>query len=127
MCLGHREVVSKSPLKFADKYTWQTYSEVSRRRLNLGSAVEGLFRSGKAGGGELPTVAIWCINRPGVFLMPDPSYTFLLSPDLFETEWQIIDQANAAFSRVTVSLYDTLGPDVAGEKSSCFVRSKTVF
>ena len=28
------------------------------------------------------------------------------------TEWQIIDQAVAAYSRVTVSLYDTLGPDV---------------
>ncbi|PVF98187.1 acetyl-CoA synthetase-like protein [Serendipita vermifera] len=92
ICLGHRPVVSKSPLKFADKYVWQTYAEVSKRRLNLGSGVEGLFRSGKAGGGELPTIAVWCINRP---------------------EWQIIDQSNAAFSRITVSLYDTLGPDVA--------------
>lgn len=66
ICLGYRPIVSTSPTtKLADKYSWQTYEEVSQRRYNLGSAIEGLFRSGKAGGGELPTVGIWCINRPG--------------------------------------------------------------
>ena len=33
---------------------------------------------------------------------------------IFNVEWQIIDQALAAYSRVTVSLYDTLGPSVVG-------------
>lgn len=32
-----------------------------------------------------------------------------------QTEWQIIDQAVSSYSRVTVSLYDTLGPDVVGK------------
>jgi long-chain acyl-CoA synthetase len=65
ICLGFRPVISTSPLKYADAYSWLTYEQVGQRRYNLGSAIEGLFRAGKAGGGELPTVGIWCINRPG--------------------------------------------------------------
>ncbi|KAG8782887.1 hypothetical protein FRC15_006113 [Serendipita sp. 397] len=90
-CLGVRPLVSSNPLKYADAYVWQTYEQVHKRKCDLGSAIEGLWRAGKAGGSELPTVGVWCINRP---------------------EWQIIDQALSAWSRVTVSLYDTLGPTV---------------
>ncbi|KIM32176.1 hypothetical protein M408DRAFT_326826 [Serendipita vermifera MAFF 305830] len=110
-CLGHRPMVSASPLKFADKYVWQTYEQVRQRKMNLGSGVDTLFRAGTAGGGELPTVGVWCINRP---------------------EWQIIDQSNAAFSRVTVSLYDTLGADVVeyilnhSEASIAFVAQENL-
>jgi long-chain acyl-CoA synthetase len=104
-------MVTASPLKFADKYVWQTYEEVRQRKMNLGSGVETLFRSGAAGGGELPTVGIWCINRPGVFFF---GLWGVMDTDKPVTEWQIIDQSNAAFSRVTVSLYDTLGADVVG-------------
>jgi long-chain acyl-CoA synthetase len=70
ICLGFRPLVSTSPLKYADAYSWLTYEQVSQRRYNLGSAIEGLFRARKAGGGELPTVGIWCINRPGEFESP---------------------------------------------------------
>ena len=66
-CLGWRPRISSNPLKFANKYEWLSYAEVNERRLNLGSAIEALFRSGHAGGGELPTVGIWCQNRPGAF------------------------------------------------------------
>ena len=66
-CLGWRPRISSNPLKFANKYEWMSYAEVNERRLNLGSAIEALFRSGRAGGGELPTVGIWCQNRPGAF------------------------------------------------------------
>ena len=66
-CLGWRQRISSNPVKYASKYEWLSYADVNERRLNLGSAIEGLFRSGRAGGGELPTVGIWCQNRPGAF------------------------------------------------------------
>ncbi len=66
-CLGWRQRISSNPDKFANKYDWLSYAEVNEKRLNLGSAIEALFRSGRAGGGELPTVGIWCQNRPGAF------------------------------------------------------------
>lgn len=64
-CLGWRPQISTNPVKFANKYEWLSYAQVNERRLNLGSAIEALFRSGRAGGGELPTVGVWCQNRPG--------------------------------------------------------------
>ncbi|KAG8855059.1 hypothetical protein FRB96_007254 [Tulasnella sp. 330] len=89
-CLGHREVISVEPLKYAPEYTWQTYTEVDRRRRALGSGINNLFNNGR-----LPTaqdfqgVGIWATNRP---------------------EWQITDLACVAYNKVTVALYDTLGP-----------------
>jgi long-chain acyl-CoA synthetase len=64
--LGHRPVLSKSPLKFADHYVWETYAQVDARRRNLGSALHPLFQSGVLGGGEMETVGIWSPNRPGM-------------------------------------------------------------
>jgi hypothetical protein len=64
-CLGWRPRISTNPVKFANKFEWLSYAQVNERRLNLGSAIEALFRSARAGGGELPTVGIWCQNRPG--------------------------------------------------------------
>ncbi|KAJ7043194.1 hypothetical protein C8F04DRAFT_1251350 [Mycena alexandri] len=88
--LGHRPIVSKQPLKFANYYEWQTYGEVDIRRRNIGSAVDHLFKTGVIGGGELETVGLWSINRP---------------------EWQIIDIALLSHKKIGVSLYDTLGKD----------------
>ncbi|KAF8516910.1 acetyl-CoA synthetase-like protein [Hysterangium stoloniferum] len=89
-CLGHRPIISTNPLKFAPKYSWETYSQVDERRRNVGSALELLWQQKRAGGGDLPTVGIWSQNRP---------------------EWQVIDLAVQAYAKVSVSLYDTLGPD----------------
>ena len=77
-CLGWRPRISSNPLKFANKYEWMSYAEVNERRLNLGSAIEALFRSGLVGGGELPTVGIWCQNRPGASIL-------LLTPKIRKT------------------------------------------
>jgi len=88
--LGHRPVISTSPLTFAKHYVWQTYRQVDEKRRILGSGIDKLFQDGAVGGGELPTVGIWSQNRP---------------------EWQILDLAFQAYSKVGVSLYDTLGPD----------------
>ncbi|OCB84221.1 acetyl-CoA synthetase-like protein [Sanghuangporus baumii] len=88
--LGHRPIVSKNPLKFADHYVWETYNQVDQRRRNVGSALHRYFTDGVLGGGEMPTVGIWSQNRP---------------------EWQIIDLALHAYAKVGVSLYDTLGKD----------------
>ncbi|KAI0256465.1 long-chain-fatty-acid-CoA ligase [Lactifluus subvellereus] len=89
--LGYRPVASKSPLRYADHYVWQTYAEVNERRRNLGSAVHSLFESGTVGGGgEYPTVGLWSPNRP---------------------EWVLIELALNAYGKVGVSLYDTLGDE----------------
>lgn len=83
-CLGWRQRISSNPVKFANKYEWLSYAEVNERRLNLGSAVEALFRTGSAGGGELPTVGIWCQNRPGAFfLLLTPKHAQRLARHLF--------------------------------------------
>lgn len=66
--LGHRPVESQNPPKFANHYVWQTWAEIDRRRRNVGSALEGLFRSGAAvGTNGLDTVGIWSANVPGRF------------------------------------------------------------
>lgn len=91
-CLGHRPLVTKSPLKFADTYVWQSYAEIDVRRRAVGSALEKLFSDGTldVGTGELQCVGVWAPNCP---------------------EWQIVDFACNAYKKVTVSLYDTLGDD----------------
>ncbi|KAI9465975.1 acetyl-CoA synthetase-like protein [Lactarius psammicola] len=91
--LGHRRVTSKSPLKYADHYIWQTYAQVDERRRNLGSAIHALFENGTVGGGELPTVGLWSPNRP---------------------EWVVVELALNAYGKVGVSLYDTLGDEAVG-------------
>ncbi|KAI0053843.1 acetyl-CoA synthetase-like protein [Auriscalpium vulgare] len=88
--LGHRPIVSKNPVQFADHYVWQTYAQVDVRRRNLGSAIHSLFEDGTLAGGELPTVGIWSQNRP---------------------EWQIVEWALNAYGKVSVSLYETLGQE----------------
>ncbi|PPQ64003.1 hypothetical protein CVT24_009377 [Panaeolus cyanescens] len=88
--LGHRPIISTNPLKFAPSYSWITYGEVDTRRRYVGSALHALFKSGEIGGGEFETVGIWAPNCP---------------------EWQIIDLGLAAYQKVSVTLYDTLGKD----------------
>jgi len=66
--IGHRPTISTNPLKFADHFVWSTWSEVAKRRLDVGSGVENLFHSGdavKANG--LETVGLWSGNTPGQF------------------------------------------------------------
>lgn len=92
-CLGHRPIISTDPLKFANRYIWQTYGQVDDRRRYIGSTLSSFFRDGELGGGDYPTVGIWSQNRP---------------------EWQIIDVALASYGFVSVSLYETLGKDSVG-------------
>ncbi|KAG8917336.1 hypothetical protein FRC00_013737, partial [Tulasnella sp. 408] len=54
-------------------------------------AIESYFKSGKLQkGSDFEAVGIWAVNRP---------------------EWQITDLACQAYNKVSVALYDTLGPD----------------
>lgn len=71
--LGERKVISTNPLKFSNKFDWQTYGEVDIRRRHVGSALVSLFQKGDLGGGEFETVGIWSANRPGELPMPDPN------------------------------------------------------
>lgn len=71
--LGHRPVQSQDPLKFANHFVWQTWGEIDARRKNVGSALQGLFKSGAAvGTNGLDTVGIWSANTPGM-LFPHAS------------------------------------------------------
>ena len=66
--LGHRPVVSANPLEFADHFAWSTWGEVAKRRLDVGSGIENLFRSGHATKvNGLETVGLWSANSPGKF------------------------------------------------------------
>lgn len=67
--LGHRPIESQEPLKFANHFVWQTWGETDTRRRNVGSALEGLFKSGAAVGTDgLDTVGIWSANIPGAYV-----------------------------------------------------------
>jgi long-chain acyl-CoA synthetase len=72
-----------------DKFTWQTYAEVAERRRRFGAGLVELHE-GLGIRDEHFAVGLWCQNR---------------------AEWQITDLAIASQSLVTVSLYETLGPD----------------
>jgi long-chain acyl-CoA synthetase len=62
--LGHRPIVSTSPLKYGP-YVWQTYKQVDARRRRIGSALHSLFSRGELKGDDLETVGVWSQNRPG--------------------------------------------------------------
>ncbi|XP_062182635.1 long chain acyl-CoA synthetase 6, peroxisomal-like isoform X2 [Phragmites australis] len=68
----------------AGDYKWMTYGEASTSRTAIGS---GLIYHGIPEGA---CIGLYFINRP---------------------EWIIVDHACAAYSYVSVPLYDTLGPD----------------
>ena len=76
--IGHRPMISANPLKFADYFVWSTWGEVARRRIDVGSGIENLFRSGHAvRANGLETVGLWSANIPGEFAF----HTFLCSLD----------------------------------------------
>jgi hypothetical protein len=72
-CLGYRPIISgniddPARLEFVREYVWQTYAEVAQLRLDIGGGIQALFDNGLVGGGELPTVGTWMINRPGMWV-----------------------------------------------------------
>ncbi|KAH9934808.1 acetyl-CoA synthetase-like protein [Fomitopsis serialis] len=101
---GRRPLVSKEPLKFADRYEWESWPRIDARRRAIGSALHSLFKKGTLGGGQLETVGIWSKNSP---------------------EWQLVDMALHAYAKVGVALYDTLGKD-AVETTVVFATSDHV-
>ncbi|KAH9851564.1 acetyl-CoA synthetase-like protein [Lenzites betulinus] len=88
--LGHRPILSKKPLQFANHHVWQSWVDVDARRRAVGSALHKLFQSGELGGGDLDTVGIWSKNCPN---------------------WLLVDLACQAYGKIGVPLYDTLGAD----------------
>ncbi|ORX34097.1 hypothetical protein BD324DRAFT_653376 [Kockovaella imperatae] len=126
-CLAYRAVLtpatSTKPAVLANTLTGISYSTVQIRRNAIGSALLALERAGRLSSPEMPAnrqtpveitfpnvphygssnrlkggarrgwgVGLWSKNRP---------------------EWQLIDMATHAYGLVGVSLYETLGPDVA--------------
>lgn len=89
--IGHRPTISTNPPQFADHFVWSTWGEVSKRRLDVGSGIENLFRSGDAvKANALETVGLWSGNTP---------------------EWRILDLALSLYGKVLVPLYENFGPD----------------
>lgn len=123
--LGHRLVESQEPLKFANHYVWQTWGEIDVRRRNVGSALEGLFKSGAAvGTNGLDTVGIWSANIPGEFPPSPCDFRESSAPGYCRSrshliahsslEWQIVDLATSLYGKALVPLYDNFGPDSIG-------------
>ncbi|PIL22879.1 transporter [Ganoderma sinense ZZ0214-1] len=88
--LGHRPILSKKPVTFANYHVWESWPEVDVRRRAVGSALHKLFQTKELGGHELDTVGIWSKNCPN---------------------WLLVDLACQAYSKITVALYDTLGAE----------------
>ncbi|KAG9026677.1 hypothetical protein FS837_004535, partial [Tulasnella sp. UAMH 9824] len=112
--LGHRAVLTTEPdVTFAPEYTWQTYGEVDKRRRAVGSALESYFKSGKLQkGSDFEAVGIWAVNRPGMRDWAAREWVMgLTAVAVINSEWQITDLACHAYNKVSVALYDTLGPD----------------
>lgn len=121
--LGRRPLISTNPVKYAPYYEWQTWGQVDHRRRCVGSALSLLFKTGKLGGaGELETVGIWAMNRPGAYLVYINTIPSVLKVAI--TEWQIVDLAIATYGKVDVSIYDTLGKDVVGEFAPCLLLQR---
>ncbi|KAI9335169.1 hypothetical protein DFJ73DRAFT_852065 [Zopfochytrium polystomum] len=92
-CFGHRPTV-RDPVTGAvtsKDYVWQSYRQVSERRINFGCGINKL-NDDILKAGEKFRLAIYAVNRP---------------------EWMIADLGAHLFSFITVSLYDTLGPETA--------------
>ena len=64
--LGHRPILSKKPLTFANYHVWQSWPEVDARRRAVGSAIHKLFQTKELGGHQLDTVGIWSKNCPSM-------------------------------------------------------------
>ncbi|KAJ3173865.1 hypothetical protein HK101_011019 [Irineochytrium annulatum] len=93
-CLGHRPT-SRDPATGvirSEGYVWQTYNQVSERRINFGCGLMQVHREVFGAEGDKFNVGIYAVNRP---------------------EWVIADLAAHCFSLCTVALYDTLGPETA--------------
>ncbi|KAL9931287.1 hypothetical protein V8E36_009797 [Tilletia maclaganii] len=105
-CLGRRPWItlpanhpSGKIADFAPYYEWLSYEQVEEQRTAIGSALTHLARTGALSpDGKSPVadtewhVALWCQNRP---------------------EYQLVDLANMAYTRITVSLYESTEPDMA--------------
>ena len=81
---------------FAPKFEWYTYAEIEELRTALGSGLTQLVKEGRLGK-DLPLTdwcgAYWTNNKP---------------------EFQVLFQANNAFSRRTVAIYDSFDAENAG-------------
>ncbi|KAH8895959.1 long-chain-fatty-acid-CoA ligase [Thozetella sp. PMI_491] len=88
-CLGSRpwDPATKT---WGPKYEWLAYSEVARRRKDIGVGIRELHSGIGVADDEKYGVGIWSQNRP---------------------EWQITELACLSQSLYAVSLYDTLGPE----------------
>ncbi|KAJ3121814.1 Long chain acyl-CoA synthetase 7 peroxisomal [Nowakowskiella sp. JEL0407] len=94
-CLGFRpalELKKDGTIRWGG-YVWQTYRQISERRINFGCGLVKLFRENVSK--EIDDKGKW---RLGLYSVNRP-------------EWTIAEIATHAFSLVSVPLYETLGPD----------------
>jgi long-chain acyl-CoA synthetase len=100
-----------------------TYAQVQTRRNNVGSALLALEREGRLGGREGTAAGVLPaeITHPGVPYFGNSNRQKAGARRGWAVgvwsknreEWQIVDTACHAYGLVGVSLYETLGPDVA--------------
>ncbi|RXK42618.1 long-chain acyl-CoA synthetase [Tremella mesenterica] len=122
-----RDTIPPSASSTTDEVTFgttllsTTYSQVQQRRTALGSALLALERDGRLKAPNVGSITPVELTHPGV---PHFSTSNRLKHGARRgwavgmwsknrEEWQVIDLACQAYGLVSVSLYETLGPDVA--------------
>ncbi|TPX45150.1 hypothetical protein SeMB42_g01596 [Synchytrium endobioticum] len=91
-CLGAKQrVIGKGGEVTWTPFVYQTWETVGKRRIDFGSGLQHIRSTivNQSSDGKWP-VGIYATNRP---------------------EWYITDHAAAAYSNISVALFDTLGPD----------------
>jgi long-chain acyl-CoA synthetase len=115
------EVPGTSPVQYSSSLEPTTYAQLQVRRNALGSALLALEREGRLKTPSIPGPTPVEITHPGTphFGSHNRAKAGARRGWAVGTwsknreEWQVIDLACQAYGLVGVSLYETLGPDVA--------------
>lgn len=114
-------VEGTSPIQYSSTLVPTTYAQLQTRRNAIGSALLALEREGRLKTSSIPGPTPVEITNPGVPHFGSSNRVKAgarrgwavgtWSPN--REEWQVVDLACQAYGLVGVSLYETLGPDVA--------------
>lgn len=121
MILKIPAIPGTSPIQYSSSLEATTYAQLQTRRNALGSALLALEREGRLKSPAIPGPTPVEITHPGIphFGSSNRAKAGARRGWAVGTwsknreEWQVVDLACQAYGLVGVSLYETLGPDVA--------------
>lgn len=115
------EIPGTSPVQYSSTLVSTTYAQLQTRRNAVGSALLALEREGRLKTPSIPGPTPVEITHPGTLHFGSSNRAkagarrgwAVGTWSKNREEWQVIDLACQAYGLVGVSLYETLGPDVA--------------